>query len=90
MCEEDSLVIEFWQLIAQDHSMVHASSCNGDQVDDTPTRAVPVHGQSDSCRGVKWERGREKGLLSKITSFPSIHKPTTTFQLQAHLLERQT
>lgn len=68
--EGESLVIEFWQLIAQDYSMVHASSCNSDQVDDTPTGPIPTHGQSDSCRGRELERGRENGLTPKILSFP--------------------
>lgn len=68
--EEESLVIEFWQLIAQDYSMVHTSSCNGDQIDDTPARAIPVHGQSNSCRGFQVGERRENGLALKIFSFP--------------------
>lgn len=49
--EGTSLIVEFWQLVSQDDAMVHTISCNGDQVDDTPTGAISVHGQSDGVCG---------------------------------------
>lgn len=51
-----SLVIEFRQLVAQDDLMVHPSACDGDQVDDAPAGAVPLHGQGDRCGGCRVER----------------------------------
>lgn len=49
--EKESLIVKLRQLIAQDYAVVHASSCDSDQVDDTPTGAIPAHGQSDSVCG---------------------------------------
>lgn len=68
--EADSLVIEFWQLIPQDYSMIHTSSCDSDQVDDTSTGAIPVHGQSDSCRGFQVRERRRQWLSFKKLFLP--------------------
>ncbi|KAL6085034.1 hypothetical protein STEG23_037951 [Scotinomys teguina] len=71
---DESLIIEFWQLVSQDHPVIHASSSDGDQVDDTPTRAIAVHGQSDGCGGLVGGRSRKK-TAELQHSFPSL--PTT-------------
>lgn len=72
---DKSLIVELWQLISQDYSMVHTSGCDGDQVDDTPARAISVHGQSDGCRGFALERGAENGLALIPFHLLSNHMP---------------
>lgn len=79
----ESLIIELWQLISQDYSMVHASSCDGGQVDDTPTRAIAVHGQSDGCRGFALEIGAGYGLASML--YPSPFQPYAMSPSKRHL-----
>lgn len=46
--------------------MVHPSACDGDQVDDAPARAVPLHGQGDRCGGAGWREGSESGLAAEV------------------------
>ena len=63
--------------------MVHTSSCDGDQVDDTPTRAISVHGQSDGCRGFTLERGAKKKKNDLNTRF--LPFPTTCYFPPEHI-----
>lgn len=68
--EKESLIIEFGQLVPQDYSMVHTSSRNSDQIDDTPAGAIPVHGQSNSCRVFQVVEKRREWLSFKACYLP--------------------